>query len=72
MSSNPFWTHVARMEGDVRDISRWGDVLHAMGAADDVPPECLRVISNALSDLGGRLEAQFDEALKAAGPGGSR
>ena len=70
MSINPAWVPVSRMEHDVRDIARWSDVLHAMGASEDVPPECLRVISSAISVLGERLEAQFEEALKAAGPGG--
>lgn len=70
MSRHPAWHPVDKMEGDIRDLRRWASVLNRLGTSEDpIEPEDIWVISNVLSDIGKRLDANRCEAFGKVGGG---
>ncbi|MCJ2108528.1 hypothetical protein MKK70_24795 [Methylobacterium sp. E-041] len=66
MSNPSAWQAVAELEGDVRDVARWGQVVSTMAEAQAHGSEPLITVAYAIMDLGKRLTAQWEAALDAA------
>ena len=65
---HPATPAIAKMEGNVADVARWGDVLIGLGASEhDTPREAFFVIGWTLKRLGDHLDAQWKAAFVAAG-----
>jgi hypothetical protein len=68
MSRHPAWGAVDKMELDIRDLGLWASILNRMGTTEDpIDPEDVWVISNVLSAIAKRLDANRREAFGKVG-----
>ncbi|TXN72714.1 hypothetical protein [Methylobacterium sp. WL6] len=65
MSNPSVWELLAKLEGDVRDVARWGQVVCTMAEAQSQGSEPLVTIACVIMDLGSKLEAQWEAAFDA-------
>lgn len=70
MNRSVAFSHVADMEGDVKDVRCWAGILaHMADSANGVESGELHVISGVLFELGERLTIRWDQAFEAARDG---
>ncbi|WP_267358431.1 MULTISPECIES: hypothetical protein [unclassified Methylobacterium] len=67
MSHHPAFHPIADMEDDILAVARWAGVLNNLGTCtSSIDPGQIWVISHALTDLGRRLDASWNQAFDAA------
>jgi hypothetical protein len=67
MSRNPVFLTIVQMEVDIADVGRWGDLLYQLAASpNSIEPGVLHVIAGPLTDLGRRLDANWNKAFEIA------
>ena len=67
-SRNSSFGPLFNMEGDIKDVARWGELLRVLGTADSaIDAGVLWVIAKPIQELGERLEANWATAFNSAG-----
>lgn len=65
---NSSFSPLFNMEGDIKDVARWGELLRVLGATDiGIDAGVLWVIAKPIQELSERLEANWAKAFNSAG-----
>ncbi|TXM93700.1 hypothetical protein FV232_10425 [Methylobacterium sp. WL30] len=72
MSNPSAWEAIGDLEGDDRDVARWGQVVSTMAEAQAHGSKPLITVAYAIVDLGKKLTAQWEAAMDAARQGDRR